>query len=67
MFPDERYFRVLIDPPVAGYVTSDDVSQNGIRGVVVSIARNDAFVALPGELSRNNIVRVPLSMLSSAR
>jgi len=67
MFPEERYFHVSIDPPVAGYVMSDHVSQNGIRGVVVSIVHNDAFVALPGELSRNNVVRVPLSMLSSVQ
>jgi len=67
MFPGERYFRVSVDPPIAGYVLSDHVSQNAIRGVVVDIVENGALVALPGELSRNNIVRVPLSMLNSAR
>ena len=63
MFPDERYFWVSIDPPIAGYVTSDQVFQNTIRAVVIGVVHDGALVALPGELSRNNVVRIPLSML----
>lgn len=65
MFPDERYYRISISPPVAGYVASDQIFQNTVRGVVVDVVKDGALVALPGELSRNNVVRVPLSMLHS--
>jgi hypothetical protein len=67
MFPDENYFRVSINPPIAGYVTRDHVFQNTVRGVVVDVFKDGALVALPGELSRNNVVRVPLSMLQPAQ
>ena len=67
MFPDERYFWVSIQPPIAGYVTRDHVFQNTVRGVVVDVVKDGALVALPGELSRNNVVRVPLSMLQPAQ
>jgi hypothetical protein len=64
MFPSERYFYVATNPPVAGYVTINQVSGNKVRAIVAEVDRDELIVALPGEASRNNLIRVPLSLLS---
>ena len=65
MFPSERYFywQVSPDKAIAGYVTEDQIEGNKIRAVVIDCFRGDAVLALPGELSQNNLVHVPLSFV----
>jgi len=64
MFPSEKYFRVATNPPIAGYVTDNQVFGNKVRAIVAEVVRDGFIVALPGEASRNNLIRVPRSMLS---
>lgn len=65
MFPSERYFYIETEPgnAIAGYVTDDQVVGHSVRAVVIDIVEDGAILALPGEVSRNNLVRVPLSLL----
>lgn len=64
MFPSERYFYVAATPPIAGYVTDNQVFGNKVRAIVAEVVQDGLIVALPGEASRNNLVRVPRSLLS---
>ncbi len=64
MFPSERYFYVATNPPIAGYVTDNQVFGNKVRAVVAEVVHDGFIVALPGEASRNNLIRVPLALLS---
>ena len=64
MFPSEKYFRVATNPPITGYVTDNQVFGHKVRAIVAEVVRDGFIVALPGEASRNNLIRVPGSMLS---
>ncbi len=64
MFPSEKYFRVATNPPIAGYVTDNQVFGNKVRAIVAEVVQDGLIIALPGEASRNNLIRVPLSLLS---
>ena len=64
MFPSEKYFRVATTPPIAGYVTDNQVFGNKVRAIVAEVVQGGIIVALPGEASRNNLIRVPLALLS---
>lgn len=63
MFPTERYFYWEIAPGnnISGYVVSDQIQNDRVRAVIVDVAGDKALLALPGELTRNNLVRVPIS------
>jgi hypothetical protein len=64
MFPSERYFFVKTKPPIAGYVADSRVFGNAIMAVVAEVTQDGFVVALPGEASRNNLVRIPRSLVS---
>ncbi|HUI44349.1 MAG TPA: hypothetical protein VL523_20485 [Terriglobia bacterium] len=63
MFPTERYFYWEIAPGnnISGYVVGDQVQNDRVRAVIVNLTRDNAVLALPGELTRNNLVRVPIA------
>lgn len=66
MFPSERYFFMEIGtgPVVAGYVPKDQIENDKIRAVLLDLEDNDALLALPGELSRNNLFRIPITLVA---
>jgi hypothetical protein len=64
MFPSERYFYVKTKPPIVGYVADNQVFGNAVIAVVTEVTHDGLIVALPGEASRNNLVRVPRSLVS---
>jgi len=64
MFPSERYFYVRTKPPIVGYVADNQVFGNAVKAIVTGVTHNGLIVALPGEASRNNLVRVPRALVS---
>lgn len=63
MFPTEQYFYWEIAPGnnISGYVVRDQIQNDRVRAVIVGLTKDKAVLALPGELTRNNLVHVPIS------
>jgi len=65
MFPSERYFymKIGIGSAIAGYVLADQIKNDKIRAILLDLEDNDALLAIPGELSRNNLFRIPVELV----
>jgi hypothetical protein len=67
MFPTEFYFYwdISAKSKIAGYVTRDQIRNNKVRSVIVELNRaaDKATLALPGELTRSNLVHVPIQFV----